>query len=121
MSRHLRMTLHFFAWSQRVRFDSLHQFLPMRLNYDPKSSISPESAVGLELWCIAIAAIALDLHRLSRSYSKSTPRARSFRERAEVCVLCVSGACAFDAPVSLFSHHEHAERRSWNGSSAKAC
>ena len=55
-----------------------------------------------------MAAIALDPHRLVRSYSKSAPRARSFRERAEVCVLCVSGACAFDARVSNFSHHEHA-------------
>ena len=95
------MALHFFAWSQRVWFDSLHQFLSMRLNYDPKSSISPESAVGLELWRIAMAAIALDPHRLARSYSKSTPRARSFRERAEACLLCVSYACAFDGSLRL--------------------
>ena len=55
-----------------------------------------------------MAAIALDPHQLVRFDSNITPRARSFRERVEVCVLRVSGACAFDARVSNFSHHEHA-------------
>ena len=43
----------------------------------------------------------LDPHVLVRSDSKSAPRARSFRERAEVRHLCVQGACTLDALVHL--------------------
>ena len=40
----------------------------------------------------AMAASALDPHLLVGLDAKSTPCARSFRERAEVCLLCVSDA-----------------------------
>ena len=46
-------------------------------------------------------AAALDLHLLVRLDSKSAPRARSFRERTEVRLLCVSDACALDALAHL--------------------
>ena len=36
------IALHFSAWKQNGGVDSLHLFLAMRLNYPPKSSISPE-------------------------------------------------------------------------------
>ena len=51
----------------------------------------------------AMAASALDPHLLVGLDAKSTPRARSFRERAEVCLLCVSDACLLDAPACLLS------------------
>ncbi len=53
-------------------------------------------------------AAALDLHLLVRLDSKSAPRARSFRERTEVRLLCVSDACALDARCALVPDHEHA-------------
>ena len=37
-----KQPLHFSAWKQNGGVDSLHLFLVMRLNYPPKSSISPE-------------------------------------------------------------------------------
>ena len=48
-----------------------------------------------------VAAAALDPHLLVRLDSKSAPRARSFRERTEVRLLCVSDACALDALAAL--------------------
>ena len=41
-----------------------------------------------------MAKASLDVVTLVRLDSKSTPRVRSFRERAEVCLLCVCDACA---------------------------
>ena len=73
----------------------------MRLNYPPKSSISPERDGSRERLIAAMAAIALDPHLLVRLDSKSAPRARSFRERTEVRLLCVSDACALDALALL--------------------
>jgi len=61
----------------------------MRLNYPPKSSISPERDGSRERLIAAMAAIALDPHLLVRLDSKSTPRARSFRERVRGALLCV--------------------------------
>ena len=46
-------------------------------------------------------AAAIDPHLLVRLDSKSAPRARSFRERTEVRLLCVSDACALDALALL--------------------
>ena len=51
---------------------------------------------------------AIDPHQLVRLDSKSAPRARSFRERTEVRLLCVSDACALDARCALVPDHEHA-------------
>ena len=48
-----------------------------------------------------MAASVLDPHVLVRSDSKSAPRPRSFRERAEVRHLCVYDACTLDALVHL--------------------
>ena len=48
-----------------------------------------------------MAASVLDPYVLVRSDSKSAPRARSFRERAEVRHLCVYDACTPDALVHL--------------------
>ena len=44
---------------------------------------------------------AIDPHQLVRLDSKSAPRARSFRERTEVRLVCVSDACALDALAHL--------------------
>ena len=49
-----------------------------------------------------MAAIALDPHQLVRLDSKSTPRARSFREWVRGALLCVSDACALDALEHFF-------------------
>ena len=46
-------------------------------------------------------AAVIDPHQLVRLDSKSAPRARSFRERTEVRLLCVSDACALDALAHL--------------------
>ena len=64
----------------------------------------------------AMAASALDPHLLVGLDAKSTPRARSFRERAEVCLLCVSDACLLDAPACLLSPW-HTTKRITFGSS----
>ena len=53
-------------------------------------------------------AAAIDPHQLVRLDAKSAPRARSFRERTEVRLLCVSDACALDARCALVPDHEHA-------------
>ena len=66
----------------------------------------------------AMAASALDPHLLVGLDAKSTPRARSFRERAEVCLLCVSDACLLDAPACLLSPR-HTTKWITFGSSAR--
>ena len=82
------LALHFSAWFQWGRLDSLHHFLRCGLkilNEHLLSSILPqilpEIGGSRDGWSEAMAASALDPHVLVRLDSKSIPRARSFRER----------------------------------------
>ena len=118
------LALHFSAWKQNGGVDSLHLFLVMRLNYPPKSSISPDRD-GTSYFPTTVEAVPWRRPCSSRTPSSVLTQSAHFSPACfasgSKCAFLASDGdtCAFDAPVSVFSHHEHASSSSLERSSAK--